>query len=296
MNSTNRTTDRRLEHRLVVRNDADESAESVLGDVDEYTMGLPTRHDHGITVQLYHLADGKPKTLDGRLFDLSPSGAKLAVTTNIPLGDAVGLCIQFDNSDVEISTAGSVCWIGHIPDGKLVIGCALAEPIPNAVFQKITDSGYLERRNIKRQKIAVCTRVRRNEDSAKPIDVRLDDYSEGGFCMFATEGFDPGEFVLLEIEWDGESCVCIPAEVRWQKSCEIGFSVGCRFVTNNGSNVFQNAVQRKLSLNGSADRVLATGFETQKSTTSVVSRIQAAICRLLGRRKHDEKLSESNVD
>jgi len=118
MSITNRTTDRRAENRLVVRNDSAVSSEPLPGDFDEYTMGLPTCHDRGIIVQLYHLADGELKTLNGRLFDLSPSGAKLAVNTRIPLGDAVGLCIQFDDAEVEIATAGSVCWVGHIPDGN----------------------------------------------------------------------------------------------------------------------------------------------------------------------------------
>ena len=231
----------RREDRLLVRERERAAAVPQLEDVDEYTTGMSAVDDRCIVTHCYRLMDEQLVGEECQLLDLSRSGVKLYIPSKIEIGEAIGIRIQSDDLGIDVGEAASVCWTGYRGDGNLIIGCALAQDLDERVYEAIVDSGILERRREPRKKISMQARVIR-EDAKQLVDVRLDDYSQGGFGMFAQEPINRGEDLRLQLDCPNGMFVEIRAEARWRASTKFGYSIGCRFQTENGFQIFENAV------------------------------------------------------
>ena len=266
----------RREPRISIRYDQDQEipVDSTLDDGNDYNVGYPTCHERKIVVQVFQMVDGESKTIEGQLLDFSKNGVKVFIHSKMEIGDAISLRIQFGEMDIDFSSAATVCWTGFKSHGNWIIGCSLASEIPDIAFERIINTGYLERRRVERQKISVEARICRTELDDEQTEVRLDDFSMYGFGMFSPQSFNSGDTVLLEVQGGCDSTVHIPAEVQWQKAKRSGYSVGCEFMSINGFEIFRDALLHTKQVNRT----------TQVVHRSCTSRWLSFLRSLIGRR------------
>lgn len=225
--------------------DAEPHWEPSFDDFNEYTTGYAPAQSNKIAVTVYQLVGQSLHSLAGRLLDLSRDGAKLLVPSKVEIGDAVGLNIHFDKLAQPISTAGTASWTGYQGPEEWIFGCSLAEELPADLFRQIKDSGCLERRADSRKAIDVVGEVTFLKQADTSFNVQITDWASGGFCVHVAQPLEFGDEILLKVKTAKNFCVHIPAEVRWNKRVVGGYSVGCRFTSENGSEIFANALSLK---------------------------------------------------
>ncbi len=210
------------------------------GDHD-YTTGYETCKGRLIRVSVHRLSSGIPTTASCRMIELSQSGAKLASDTMIPVGETVSLQIKIPHLDVHFTTSAVVSWVGFQGEYNWFLGCGFANQLSQKCVDRLANANYIERRESRRERIMMDARVEVNEEDYSQ-QVRLLDYSSGGFCMKIDRSCVPGDRVLLEMTNANGTEMFIPAEARWCNEEGSEYAVGCQFLGNNGFDVFQDAL------------------------------------------------------
>ncbi len=195
-------------------------------------------------------AGDEPQVCEGLLADLSLSGVRLVLTTKLLPGQQVTLRLCLPAVEIDVIREATVCWTEPRDAETWWIGCQLDERLDGQVIDRMALSQVIDRRRDLRHSIDQSAQVRW-ELSEETFDVRLVNYSKGGFCMVCPQDQSyPGGRVMLLFE-HGSRLVKIPARVMWQRPLEQGRALGCSFTTRDGFVKFrefvapQSATRRK---------------------------------------------------
>ncbi len=188
-----------------------------------------TSAESNIQASIYRLVDGDLCTTECELQDLSATGARLRASQQVCVGEAVGLRIVAPRGGIDHTSAGVICGVHEHEDEDWTLEGSFASELPEEVLQELVTAGLLERRESDRQKLQVDARILCPERFDAAVDVHIENYSQGGFCMYTPEPLELGDEIVLELVHPDGSVAQLDAEVRWQDTCVIGFVVGCRY-------------------------------------------------------------------
>ncbi len=169
----------------------------------------------------------EPQSFHAGLLDLSSHGTRLSVPTKVAIDEALRLRVSVAELGLEFYLSASVCW--SKPDGHdgWQVGCVLEPGIPAGILDKLSAGGRLDRRNAGRYEDTPQLRARRVLDSGDEF-VILRDYSQGGFCVSASQTGTPGDPIQICLEEPEERVIV--ATIRWQLRVEDGYLLGCAFL------------------------------------------------------------------
>jgi len=212
----------------------------------QYTTGYSTQDGRQLSVTIKHVSNGKATDHRGKILEVSTDGVKLATSTMIPIGDSICLNLEVAHLNISFSASAIVSWAGHRSENDWRYGCALTSKLQEPVIKRLASGGYIERRQAERQQIQIAAHVHPDND-AYSHEVRLEDYSSGGFRFTSQEQFAEQDRLVLELDCSDGSTLFIPARVCWTVKKGSGYTSGCQFMGNNGFDEFQNVVEEHKS-------------------------------------------------
>ncbi len=198
---------------------------------------------HQVVIIVEWTSQGQPATVQGRLIDLSRSGAKVAISSPIPVDEAFTLRLQVSELGLNLTLNAEVCWMRPAGPDSWYLGCVFAGELPDHVLPKLAASGYVDQRQDARYEISLEASARQELAGDSLLNVRLVNYSAGGFRLFSSQPATPGGRLLLEMHDALGGLVRIPAKAVWQLEAEGGHHVGCCFLNNDGFDVLAQLVK-----------------------------------------------------
>ncbi len=162
-----------------------------------------------------------------QVVDLSPHGAKLAVSQEIPEGELTRMRLVIDQLNINFQVAADVCWTQHGDDDNWLIGCSLDPQLPTSLFRGLTSDVQAERRFDPRTETSLQL-LARWDLAGHDVSVKILNYSRGGFCVFSDKPVDFDRRLHLSI--GGEVETVIIAHATWQLEATEGIVVGCSFL------------------------------------------------------------------
>ena len=192
----------------------------------------PTTVNHQISVVIER-EDQETETIDAELVDVSQGGAKLKTDKRLSIDDEVTLDISPDGSDRRVTVVARICWARPSKDDQFWIGCRFNPRLPQSLLVDLAEGGYLERREYRREDIALKA-LARWELTPDDVEMRLADYSSGGFCLLSEEPGTAGKRILLHLDNEDGEQVLVSGKAQWQVESEEGFRIGCEFVNQGG--------------------------------------------------------------
>ncbi len=197
-----------------------------------------------VTVEMKYTVDGELKAFPVELHDLSRYGAKLCISCGTALEGEFELTVELPEADLGITTAATLQWIRPHSDGQWWVGCSFADQIDKEILEELAIDGHLERRYETRSDVSVPFTARR-ELTPAGIPVRVVDISKGGFCLVASQEFESGERLLLEIDRGQEVEILLSARAKWCRKVGTEYWVGCEFLTHDGFAALRPFTERK---------------------------------------------------
>lgn len=193
-----------------------------------------------VSVAVSTAAD-EPQVHEGLLADLSLSGVRLVLNTRLLSGQQVTLRLCLPAVGIDLIREATVCWTEPRDAETWWIGCQLDDRLDGEVIDRLATSQVIDRRRDFRHAVDQPAKVRW-ELSEETFDVRLMNYSKGGFCMVCPQDQSfPGGRVMLLFEHGGRF-VKVPARVMWQRPMPEGRALGCSFTTRDGFTKFRECV------------------------------------------------------
>ncbi len=185
-----------------------------------------------VTVSFAGPDDGEV-TYRGRLADLSLRGMKVSVDGRIDSGQEVEVLIAVPGLGFQLQRQAIVRWQQPRDATTWWMGCEVCEPFGPELVEKLAAGQVLNRRRDPRYEVDKAARIRWELSDHNP-DVRLVNFSKGGFCFILESPFEfPSDRLMLVITPNGDE-VTIPARVMWQGPIAEGHGVGCSFSTRDG--------------------------------------------------------------
>ena len=208
----------------------------------------------------YRDTDGEERVLQGRLSDLSEEGVKIAVNGRVPIGTTAQLIIFPSTIDIEVKRSVTIQWQQPRDANNWWTGCSVVEAFDKEIIETLAAANILDRRGDPRYSVSKQVIVRW-ELEEQHHEVRMINYSKGGFCIQADEqDCSHSHRLLLIFETPDGKQHTIPARVIWQGQTESGYCVGCSFSTMDGFLLVRNFV----APNGVSRRLAGQG-RTRKS-------------------------------
>lgn len=189
------------------------------------------RDGQNIAVVLERVSDSDRPLLTAGLIDLSQGGVKMRAASCVPIGEVLQLKVATDQLEFEFQTTVEVCWTRPTEGEDWLVGCAFRPQIPNDIFDRLVAGGLLERREAERRyeslPVAIRWELGEEADSA-----RLQDYSDGGFCIATNHAVEIGQRLFMScVVPDGKQSV-IPAKVQWMLTTPEHYLVGCTMLNS----------------------------------------------------------------
>ncbi|MCA9168665.1 MAG: PilZ domain-containing protein [Planctomycetales bacterium] len=169
----------------------------------------------------------------GQLADLSLSGVKISIDGKLEMGQEVKLLIQVPSMNFELERRAVARWQQPRDATTWWTGCQLLEPFDATIVEELAAAHVLNRRRDPRYTVDAPAQARW-ELSDQFVDVKLINFSKGGFCVIFPAPLEgASERLMLQVELNGKESQ-IPARVMWQGPSPEGFAVGCAFVSIDG--------------------------------------------------------------
>ncbi len=226
---------------LIAPDDPEQSAD------EQFERRVIVRGNCDTPISIHWTSDGEAVVTRGMLLDLSRNGIRLMLEEPIPLKKAIHLRIRAIELDFDCTLSAEVCWIRSRGPKQWLLGCSFATDFPEEALVTLAQEGFLNRRKDPRVPISV-TAFARQELMPEAINVRLEDYSRGGFRMFTPLSMNVGERALILVRDEGGSPLSIAARVLWQLEVDGGMFVGCGFLNPEGHAQLVQAIRRHLCL------------------------------------------------
>ncbi len=193
-------------------------------------VSSPGNCDTPVVVQW--TSQGETVSTPGMLQDLSSGGIRLLLETPIPLKKTIRLRIRAIDLDFDCTLSAEVCWIRSRGPNQWLLGCSFATEFPESALATLAQEGFLNRRKDPRNPISLTAFARQelNEDA---INVRLEDYSCGGFRMYSPTCLTVGERVLVLVSGRNNESLAIASRVLWQLKADGGYFIGCCFLNHD---------------------------------------------------------------
>jgi hypothetical protein len=198
---------------------------------------------HQVVVVAERTAPGQPAAVQGKLIDLSRSGAKVSISSPIPVDESFTLRIQVSELELDLTVNAEVCWMRPAGPDSWYLGCVFAGELPDHVLPKLALAGYVDQRQDTRYEISLDACARQELAGDNVMTVRLVNYSAGGFRLFSSQPANTGGRLLLELHDTSGGLVRIPAKAVWQLDAKDGHYVGCTFLNNDGFDVLAQLVK-----------------------------------------------------
>ncbi len=166
------------------------------------------------TVVLERVSQPDHSPVTANLIDLSESGAKLSTASCFPIGEIVELKLSVEQLDSEFLGAAEICWTRPGKEEDWLVACSFRPQIPKHLLDTLVACGLLQQRESERRYVSLPITIRwelgEGTDSA-----RLQDYSDGGFCIVTREPVETGRRLSMECEaFNGEQLE-VRAKVQW---------------------------------------------------------------------------------
>ncbi len=235
-------TDQRGEPRFRVTdryNDQAKSAHSA--DSDAVNTNCPL-----LKIEVFRRVEGELYLGSGRLIDISRNGARLTLSTEMPVGHSIGIRMQIEEVDLEYITAGVVCWNACIGPDAWMVGVTLAAEFPDDIFLTFVTLDLIERRQGDRSDVTIRARLADDGEDAEPLNVQMLNYSGEGCCILVPHTLEVGSPLGLEVVADGKTSM-VKTEVQWCNECVIGHVVGCQFLEAGAGELVKVALMSEKS-------------------------------------------------
>ena len=154
-----------------------------------------------------------------KLLDISHQGARLLMKSE-PSSKRLRVEWQLTALQLSFFASASVCWQRKGKDGTQV-GCAFHPAIPEAVFERILSSVATERRQTDRRFTNATVQL---ASGWRKHQVKLVNYSTGGFCLHAKRELLPGHNCRITL--DG---FAFQGTIQWALADGDGYLAGCAF-------------------------------------------------------------------
>jgi hypothetical protein len=185
----------------------------------------------GVTVVASVQAEGSQTSINVEVMDISPSGAKLVLSSPLRSGDNLTFMLATEDGSVEICQVGHSRWVRLTRGFRWMAGVQFDEPIELKQLESLVTAGCFEQRAAPRFDVRIQGTARR-ESMTEGMDVAITNLSATGFRLSSPEQVEPGERVLVGADSeDGE--VVFPAHVRWSGKQSDDYSLGCEFVNKD---------------------------------------------------------------
>jgi len=219
---------------------------------DEGRHGSPYQHlrrsprfkaidDREIAVSIRRAAGGVPQEIPGKVLDLSQGGAKLAVSSEVPLQETIEVRFVVPEVETQHVVTATVCWARTSGGSGWRLGCAFAAELPEPLLSALAVHGYIDRRECGREASGIATTVQW-ELTRDASPVQLQDVSLGGFSMSCPQSVSAGTRFRLAMTGPNGEAMIIPAVVRWQRKATDGYTLGCSFLEASGYQQLEQAV------------------------------------------------------
>jgi len=189
--------------------------------------------------------------------DLSRGGASLVVTRPLQFQEALLIKLESAKLGLDLSISAEVCWIRSLDEGRWLLGCSFAPPLPPESLEKLFVSGLLERRSYRRHQTRMAVTAQWELDT-NVLPAFLWDISEGGFCILSPQPSKTGRRVLICAQGANE-VVQIPAKTQWEMKVGDGWVVGCEFATREGYSLVQKLQSQTRGEHKGSERRTAVG-------------------------------------
>ncbi len=178
----------------------------------------------------------------GQLADLSTHGVRISLDARLGTGLHVDMRIRVPNIKLDVTWQATVRWLQPRDAESWWIGCELHDPVPVKLVHDLAMANLLNRRRDPRYEISYRAQAKW-ELADEAVDVKIVNYSKGGFCMLYSETTSfPNERVMLFLPTD-DGTVKIPARVMWQRQFGERYALGCAFSTIDGFVQFRDVVE-----------------------------------------------------
>ena len=160
------------------------------------------------------------------MIDLGTGGAKLRSASCIPIGEVLQLKLVTHQLDFEFQGTAEVCWSRALEGEEWLVGCAFRPQIPDHTIDKLANCGLLERRDSVRRQVSLPVTIHWELDE-EPDSAKLQDYSDGGFCIAINRAAEPGQRLSMSCEAPYGEQLEIQARVQWMLETPDHNLVGC---------------------------------------------------------------------
>lgn len=189
----------------------------------------PVNDNFVVRVTIEQASTNEPLSVNARLLDLSPGGAKLSLISPIRFDEAMTLSLHSDELNLHLSISARVCWIRQQDETCWVVGCAFEPRLPDDELERMFAHGLLERRREQRDSVRGQA-IAKWELHPDETPVGLLDLSAGGFSVLSPFAAQIGTHLQMALESAcGTKRVDVLANVHWQLQVEGGYVFGCGF-------------------------------------------------------------------
>lgn len=214
-----------------------------------------TRDAKSMTITIDPSDGGESQHLPVELLDLSRNGVKLTIAQPLAVTGLVRVRIQAAEAELDLIVSAELCWTEPCGPGVWALGCRFVADLPYNVLPWLAKVGYIERRTELRRAISLPARAKRELAEAEEFEVRLEDYSTGGFRMFSPQPCKVGERLLVRLTGTDGRPIELSVKAQWQLVVTDGVYTGCSFLNKNGY------VQLTDSLQHRADALKTTAIQ-----------------------------------
>ena len=160
--------------------------------------------------------------------EISQATVKLLVTGPPELRYECRIVLKSHRFKSAMHLPAEVHWARPNPAGDWLLGCRFDEPLSDATFQELINSGVLNRRNSVRERSRIPVQAQLHPGKPR-LPAIVSDFSEGGLCL--TVGDEPqgtchvcvfGSILGQEVR--------IPLKIRWTLSVGPNRFIGCQFM------------------------------------------------------------------
>ena len=187
-----------------------------------------------------HIQRSQPvETLQAELINLSPSGAKISLSTVLRFSEVVRLRIQIPRLGINVDVNSAVRWVRPAHDNQWIFGCSFAHDIAESVLDQLATAGLIERRRDPRHSVRIPG-FARYELVTETIPIEVRNYSDRGFCIASSRLSTVGTTVRVTVNGLGDSSRSLYGEVCWQAEQDGEYLLGCMIKSNAGAEILRH--------------------------------------------------------
>ena len=163
------------------------------------------------------------------LIDFSRTGMKLDVPFCARFNEILNLRLEFNDEEYEYEGKLRVRHMRNLDEHQWQVGCSIDPPLPQPMIEFLAKTTNQERRQFSRLQVDGVGTLRR-QGQVEGQDAEITNLSRGGMCLAVETQYDIGEKVDFLIADESGTDINIASKVRWQKSVDGSFQLGCSFM------------------------------------------------------------------